>query len=48
MRAALEAPLEKLEEMGKIGAERVAQQHNVDIEAKKLVALFQASIEQSS
>ncbi len=45
MRAALEAPLEKLEEMGKIGAERVAQQHNVDIEAKKLVALFQGSIE---
>jgi colanic acid/amylovoran biosynthesis glycosyltransferase len=48
MRAALEAPLEKLEEMGKIGAQRVAQQHNVDIEAKKLVALFQGSIQQSS
>lgn len=48
MRAALEAPLEKLEEMGKAGAQRVAQQHNVDLEAKKLVALFQASIEQKS
>ncbi|MEG4228553.1 glycosyltransferase [Microcoleus sp. N9_B2] len=47
MRAALEAPLEKLEEMGKTGAERVAKQHNVDLEAKKLVALFQGSIEQS-
>lgn len=48
MRAALEAPLEKLEEMGKAGAERVAQQHNIAVEAKKLVALFQASIEQKS
>ncbi len=44
MRAALEAPLEKLEEMGKAGAERVAQQHNVDLEAKKLVALFESAI----
>jgi colanic acid/amylovoran biosynthesis glycosyltransferase len=44
MRAALEAPLEQLEEMGKAGAERVAQQHNVDLEAKKLVALFESSI----
>ena len=42
MRAALEAPLKKLEEMGKAGAERVAQQHNVDLEAKKLVALFES------
>jgi colanic acid/amylovoran biosynthesis glycosyltransferase len=45
MRAALEAPLEQLEEMGRAGAERVAQQHNVDLEAKKLVALFESSIE---
>ncbi|MEG3842554.1 glycosyltransferase family 4 protein [Microcoleus sp. herbarium14] len=44
MRAALEAPLEKLEEMGKAGAERVAQQHNVDLEAKKLVALFESAL----
>ncbi len=44
MRAALEAPLEKLEEMGKAGAERVARQHNVDLEAKKLVALFESAI----
>lgn len=44
MRAALEAPLEKLEEMGKAGAQRVAQQHNVDLEAKKLVALFESAI----
>jgi colanic acid/amylovoran biosynthesis glycosyltransferase len=48
MRAALEAPLEKLEEMGKAGAQRVAQQHNIDLEAKKLVALFQQAIQQSS
>jgi len=44
MRAALEAPLEKLEEMGKAGAERVAKQHNVDLEAKKLVALFESAM----
>lgn len=43
MRAVLEAPLEKLEQMGKTGAERVAQQHNVDLEAKKLVALFESA-----
>ncbi|MBE9188378.1 glycosyltransferase [Microcoleus sp. LEGE 07076] len=48
MRAALEAPLEKLEEMGKTGAERVAQQHNVDLEAKKLVALFEKAVEARS
>ncbi|NJS12982.1 MAG: glycosyltransferase family 4 protein [Microcoleus sp. CSU_2_2] len=34
MGAALQAPLEKLEEMGKAGAERVARQHNIDLEAK--------------
>jgi colanic acid/amylovoran biosynthesis glycosyltransferase len=45
MRSALESPLEKLEEMGKAGAERVAQQHNAALEAKKLVALFQESRE---
>ena len=43
MRAVLESPLEKLEQMGKTGAERVAQQHNVDLEAKKLVALFESA-----
>jgi hypothetical protein len=45
MRAVLEAPLEKLEQMGKTGAERVAQQHNVNLEAKKLVALFEKAVE---
>ena len=44
MRAVLEAPLENLEQMGKTGAERVAQQHNVALEAKKLVALFDKAI----
>ena len=48
MRAVLEAPLEKLEQMGKTGAERVAQQHNVDLEAKKLVALFEKAVEPRS
>ncbi|MGL5063287.1 MAG: glycosyltransferase, partial [Microcoleus sp.] len=45
MRSALESPLEKLEEMGKAGAERVSQQHNAALEAKKLVTLFQESRE---
>ena len=48
MRAVLEAPLEKLEQMGKTGAERVAQQHNVNLEAKKLVALFEKAVEPRS
>lgn len=41
MRNALTSPIEKLETMGKIGAERVASQHNALTEAKKLAALFQ-------
>lgn len=48
MRAVLEAPLEKLEEIGKAGAERVARQHNAALEAKKLVALFEESMQQLS
>jgi glycosyltransferase involved in cell wall biosynthesis len=41
MRSVLTSPVENLETMGKIGAERVASQHNALTEAKKLAALFQ-------
>jgi glycosyltransferase involved in cell wall biosynthesis len=47
MRAALQAPVEKLEQMGRVGAERVAQQHNAAIEGCKLATLFQSTIEKS-
>ncbi len=43
MHAVLQMPVEKLETMGKIGAARVAQQHNATVEARKLAALFRAS-----
>jgi glycosyltransferase involved in cell wall biosynthesis len=41
MREALEAPPERLQEMGRLGAERVARLHNVRAEADKLAALFE-------
>ncbi len=41
MREALEAPVERLQEMGRIGAERVARLHNVRVEAGRLAALFE-------
>ncbi|MBO3463196.1 glycosyltransferase [Aetokthonos hydrillicola Thurmond2011] len=47
IRTALEMPIEKLEQMGRAGAQRVAQQHNAAIEASKLAALFRSSIEKS-
>src|SRR3712207_6078660 len=47
MRAALETPVEKLEQMGREGALRVAEQHDAAIEASKLAALFRANIEKS-
>jgi len=40
MRAALQMPVEKLEQMGRMGAERVAQHHNAMFESSKLAALF--------
>jgi len=43
MREALELPVARLNEMGRAGAKRVAQQHNVSIEARKLAALFRSS-----
>jgi colanic acid/amylovoran biosynthesis glycosyltransferase len=41
MKSALTSPVEKLESMGKIGAQSVASQHNALSEAKKLAALFE-------
>jgi hypothetical protein len=47
MRTALQLPVEKLEQMGRVGAERVAQQHDAAIEASKLAALFRSNIEKT-
>lgn len=47
MRAALQAPVETLEQMGRAGAHRVSEQHDAAKEASKLAALFQRCIEQS-
>ena len=46
MRTALQLPAEKLEQMGRVGAERVAQRHNATVEASKLAALFRSDIEE--
>jgi glycosyltransferase involved in cell wall biosynthesis len=43
MRKVLELPNQKLQQMGEIGAKRVALQHDVAIEAKKLATLFRQS-----
>jgi colanic acid/amylovoran biosynthesis glycosyltransferase len=40
MRTALELPKNQLEQMGEIGAKRIAQQHDVTREAQKLATLF--------
>ena len=42
MRTALQLPVAKLEQMGKIGIQRVAQQHDAIQEARKLAMLFQS------
>jgi glycosyltransferase involved in cell wall biosynthesis len=47
MRTALQLPVEKLEQMGSIGAQRAAQRHDAAIEAGKLAVLFRSSIEKS-
>lgn len=47
MRAALQLPMEKLEQMGSLGAERVRERHDAAIEAGFLAALFRSSIEKS-
>jgi colanic acid/amylovoran biosynthesis glycosyltransferase len=41
MASVLQLPLEQLEQMGRAGAAKVAQQQNADLEAKKLAELFQ-------
>ena len=40
MTAMLDAPVEELDRMGRTGAERVARDHNVAIEARKLRELI--------
>ena len=40
MRTVLQSPVAQLEQMGKTGVERVAQQHHVATEARKLAVLF--------
>lgn len=47
MRTALQLPVEKLEQMGREGAIRVAQQHDAALEANKLAALFRSNINKS-
>lgn len=44
MRCALAAPIEELEQMGRVGSERVAKNHNSAIEASNLAALFPSNI----
>ena len=48
MRAALQLPVEKLEQMGRAGAERVAQRHDAAVEASKLAALFRFELRSST
>ena len=45
MRAALQSPADKLEQMGRVGAERVRQQHDAARETSQLAALFQSYLE---
>lgn len=45
MRCALLAPVAELEQMGRVGSERVAERHNSTIEASNLAALFPSNIE---
>ncbi|CAD5919053.1 Putative colanic acid biosynthesis glycosyltransferase WcaL [Planktothrix tepida] len=41
LKTALTTPIEELTTMGKFGALKVAEHHNIDIEAQKLIRLFQ-------
>ena len=47
MRSALELPIEKLNQMGRVGSERVAEQHNSAVEASNLAALFPSNIKKA-
>jgi glycosyltransferase involved in cell wall biosynthesis len=44
IREALDAPVERLERMGRAGALRVAERHDAAVEAAKLVTLFRQVI----
>lgn len=43
MRTVLQTPISQLEQMGKMGRQRVAQQHNIQQNAEKLAHLFTAN-----
>ena len=43
MKTALTTPIDELTAMGKLGAAKVAEHHNINIEAEKLIQLFQGS-----
>jgi glycosyltransferase involved in cell wall biosynthesis len=45
MRSALQLPVDRLEAMGRLGWQKVAQQHNAEVEASKLAMLFPDRIE---
>ncbi len=47
MHTAIELPVEKLEQMGRVGAQRVAEQHDAAVEASFLAALFPSNIEET-
>ncbi len=47
MKQALATPVAVLEQMGKVGAERVAAQHEIATEAQKLAHLFESAVRQS-
>lgn len=48
MRTALQTPISELEQMGKMGIERVTRQHNIQQEAQKLASLFASNPEINS
>lgn len=47
LKTVLQTPIEVLEQMGRMGAARVAQQHHAASESQKLITLFRAEIERS-
>lgn len=47
MRTAIECESEKLEQMGRLGAQATREQHDAELEARKLAALFPSNIEKS-
>jgi colanic acid/amylovoran biosynthesis glycosyltransferase len=41
----LTAPLERLQQMGEVGYQRVLERHSIDIEAAKLKQLFEKTLQ---